>query len=87
MMHKHASSENEQIGFSNFKESFLRDCFEQEEIGSIDELFVRVDERVNTKMAHGMKKAIHLIVEKFERHVKDNIRLFVQQEVDLKLKQ
>lgn len=78
MIHKHPSIEcDENMGFSSFKESFLRDCFETEEIGSIDELFIRVDERVNTKMAHGMKRAIHLIVEKFDRHVKDKIKLFV----------
>ena len=72
--------------FQSFKDSFYRECFARDEIKSMDELFLKVDERVNSKIALGMKRVIHLIVEKFDRHVKDQLRLLVSEEVELKFR-
>ena len=40
----------------------LRESFFHEDLNSVDEFFNNVDDRVNHKIAQGMKKAIRLIV-------------------------
>lgn len=45
----------------NLRESFFHDDFH-----TVDQFFNNVDDRVNQKIAIGMKKAIKLIVGKFD---------------------
>jgi len=34
-----------------------------------------------------MKKVVHMIVEKFDRHVQEKLKLIVSEEVEMKLKE
>lgn len=46
----------------NLRESFFHDDFH-----SVDQFFNNVDDRVDHKIAAGMKKAVRLIVDRFDR--------------------
>ncbi len=56
---------------------------------SVEEYFKNIDHRVNVKIAAGMKKAVHLIVEKFDDIIQDKLNLLVakkvKDEVDLRM--
>lgn len=45
----------------------------------------RIDDRVNQKIAKGMKKAIHLIVGKFDDMYQEKMKLFVREEIEGKI--
>ena len=45
----------------NLRESFFHDDFH-----SVDQFFNNVDDRVDHKIASGMKKAVRLIVDRFD---------------------
>ena len=51
----------------------------------MDEQMQRIEDRVNQKIAKGMKKAIHLIVSKFDEMYQQKMTLFVKDEIEVKL--
>lgn len=51
----------------------------------MDEQMQRIEDKVNQKIAKGMKKAIHLIVSKFDEMYQQKMTLFVKDEIDIKL--
>jgi len=69
-------------GMLNLTDSFLRREFSTEE-----DQFNIIDARVNNQIAEGMKKAVRLIVNKLDTHIKSQLKLIVMEEVDLKLNQ
>ena len=69
-------------GILNLTDSFLRREFSTEE-----DQFNIIDARVNNQIAEGMKKAVRLIVNKLDTHIKSQLKLIVMEEVDLKLNQ
>ena len=40
---------------------------------------------MNTQIASSMKKVINLLVQKFDKHVQDKLRLIVEEEIAKKL--
>lgn len=53
---------------------------------SADEYFKSIEERVNNKIATGMKKAVHLILQKFEAMLQERVQLMIVEEIDKKIK-
>lgn len=56
----------------------------------VEDYFRNIDQRVNLKIAASMKKAVHLLVEKFDILIQNRFELIlskqVQDEVDKKLR-
>ena len=65
----------------------LRESFFHEDLTSVDEFFNNVDDRVNHKIAQGMKRAIRLIVGQFDKHMLNKIKMIVRDELDDKMRQ
>lgn len=57
---------------------------------SVEEYFRNIDERVNCKIAAGMKKAVHLLVDKFDILLQNRLKLIlakhVKDEVDQRVR-
>ena len=66
-------------------------CFEKQSVittnnaNGKDEYMQKIDDRVNQKIAKGMKKAIHLIVGKFDEMYQEKMKLFMKEEIDGKI--
>ena len=71
----------------SFTESFLRESIIAKEFENMDDLYSNIDDRVNYQIAQSMKKVVHMIVEKFDRHVQEKLKLIVSEEVEMKLKE
>ena len=52
------------------------------EDSSVDEFDGSLDERINQKIAVGLKKAVHLIIDKFELFISDRVKIVVKDELD-----
>ena len=63
----------------------LRESIFHQDLTSVDDFFNNVDDRVNEKIALGMKKAIRLIVGQFDKHMLAKMKLLVKEEVDERL--
>lgn len=46
-----------------------------------------MDERINCKIAAGMKKAIHLIVDRFDTLFQQKLKILAHEEVDARIKE
>ena len=51
------------------------------------DVFRNIDERINCKIAAGMKKAIHLIVERFDDLFQQKLKMLAQSEVDYRIRE
>lgn len=49
--------------------------------------FKNIDERINCKIAAGMKKAIHLIVNRFDTLFQQKLKILAHAEVDARIKE
>jgi len=49
---------------------------------SLDDQNKTLDEKINHKIAIGMKKAVHLILGKFDMLIHDKVQLLVSQEFE-----
>ena len=67
--------EEEQLNFS------LRESLLLREFTSLDDFLNAVDDRVNIKIAQGMKKALGLVVESLDQHVQAKVGLLVREEI------
>ena len=73
---------------SGFKESFLRELAAVNATSKLNmELQNSIDERVNNQIAVGMKKVMHLLVDKFDKHVQEKLKIIVAEEVEIKLQE
>lgn len=52
-----------------------------------EDFYKEIDERMNVKLAEGMKKVASLIVTRFESVIQDKIRLMVKDEVEGKIEE
>ena len=59
----------------------LRNSFILNEFTSLDDFLNAVDDRVNIKMAHGMKKVMQVVVEKLDHLIQNKVKLIVPDEV------
>lgn len=48
----------------------------------MDEFDGSLDERINQKIAVGLKKAVRLIIVKFELFISDRVKIVVEDELD-----
>ena len=53
---------------------------------SADEYFKSIEDRVNRKIADSMKKAVALILTKFEKMLQEWVQLMITEEIDKKIK-
>lgn len=59
----------------------MKDSFILKEFTSLDDFLNTVDERVNIKIAQGMKKALQLVVESLDKHIKTKLKIIIQNEM------
>lgn len=59
----------------------MRESFILREFTSLDDFLNTVDDRVNIKIAQGMKKALQLVVENLDLHIKTKLRLIITNEM------
>ena len=57
----------------NLKESFF-----QNEFTTFDDFNSNIDHRINSKIAHGMKKATQLIVKSFDKHFQNRLQIVLE---------
>ena len=48
---------------------------------SVEEYICNIDERVNGKIAAGMKKAVHLLVDKFDILLQNRLKLVLAKQI------
>ena len=67
--------------------SMNSDFFRQDSdsIGHCDDQLSEIEERFNNKIAHGMKKAVHMIVSKLDLLIQSKIKLIVKEEIETKI--
>ena len=54
---------------------------------SADEYFKSIDDRVNRKIAAGLKKAVHLIKNKFDSYVQEWLSIMITEEIEIRIKE
>lgn len=53
---------------------------------SADEYFKSIEERINKKISLGIKKAVHLIFEKFDHMLQDWVQIMINDSIESKIK-
>lgn len=48
---------------------------------TVEEYFQNIDERLNTKVAGGMKKVMHLVIKKLDTLVQNKVKFLIRDEV------
>ena len=69
---------------TNITTDLEENIFRTSDIGkstSVEEYFRNIDERVNGKIAAGMKKAVHLLVDKFDILLQNRLNLILSKQV------
>lgn len=69
---------------TNITGELEENIFRTSDIGkstSVEEYFRNIDERVNGKIAAGMKKAVHLLVDKFDILLQNRLNLILSKQV------
>ena len=67
----------------NMNSSFFQEIHKQRNLGDTFRLY---DEHVNLKIALGLKKVSHIVVQRFDYFLESKIKQLVRDEVALKMK-
>ena len=51
---------------------------------NIDFIYKLIQEQASAQIASGMKRVVQLVVENFDKHVQEKLRLIISEEVDQK---
>ena len=76
-----------QEGKPKFRDSItlsLNDSFFQDtgkESTTVEDYFQNIDERVNSKVANGMKKVMRLMIKKLDTHFQEKMEILLQDKV------